>query len=140
MEENSIIISREPKSLTMRPKPRPASVPSDSAIVAKAALRAADRLDVTNKLLARIIGVSEATVSRMRRGDYPLENKPFELAIMFIRLYRSLDAVIGGDDVVAKAWLRNKNSALKEAPIDLIQSVSGLADVIQYLDARRAVV
>jgi hypothetical protein len=41
---------------------------------------------------------------------------------------------------VAKAWLRNKNSALKEAPIDLIQSVSGLADVIQYLDARRAVV
>jgi DNA-binding XRE family transcriptional regulator len=87
----------------MRPKPRPASVPSDSAIVAKAALRAAERLDVTNKLLARIIGVSEATVSRMRRGDYPLENKPFELAIMFIRLYRSLDAVIGGDDAVAKA-------------------------------------
>jgi uncharacterized protein (DUF2384 family) len=124
----------------MRPKPRLASVPSDSAIVAKAALRAADRLDVTNKLLAKIIGVSEATVSRMRRGEYPLENKPFELAIMFIRLYRSLDAVIGGDDVVAKAWLRNKNSALKEAPIDLIQSVSGLTDVIQYLDARRAVV
>ena len=87
-----------------------------------------------------ILGVSEATISRMRRGEYPLENKPFELAIMFIRLYRSLDAVIGGDDAVAKSWLRNKNSALKEAPIDLIQSVSGLTDVIQYLDARRAVV
>lgn len=124
----------------MPTKPRAQSLPSDSAIVAKAALRAADRLDVTNKLLAKIIGVSEATVSRMRRAEYPLENKPFELAIMFIRLYRSLDAVIGGDDVVAKAWLRNKNSALKEAPIDLIQSVSGLTDVIQYLDARRAVV
>ena len=101
-------------------------------------MRAADRLDVTNKLLAKILGVSEATISRMRRGEYPLENKPFELAVMFVRLYRSLDAVIGGDDAVAKTWLRNKNSALKEAPIDLIQSVWGLADVIQYLDARRA--
>jgi uncharacterized protein (DUF2384 family) len=122
----------------MQHKPRRRSVRSESAIVAKAALRAADRLDVTTKLLAKIIGVSEATISRMRRGEHPLENKPFELAVMFIRLCRLLDAVIGGDDAVAKAWLRNKNSALKEAPIDLIQSVWGLADVIQYLDARRA--
>jgi uncharacterized protein (DUF2384 family) len=122
----------------MQHKPRRKSVPSESAIVAKAALRAADRLDVTTKLLAKIIGVSEATISRVRRGEHPLENKPFELAVMFIRLCRLLDAVIGGDDAVAKAWLRNKNSALKEAPIDLIQSVWGLADVIQYLDARRA--
>jgi DNA-binding XRE family transcriptional regulator len=123
----------------MPPKPPPKSVPSDAAIVAKAALHAADRLDLTRKLLAKIIGVSEATVSRMRRGEYPLENKPFELAIMFIHLYRLLDAEVGGDDVVAKAWLRNKNSALKEAPIDLIHSVWGLTDVIQYLDARRAI-
>ncbi len=62
----------------MPTKPRAQSLPSDSAIVAKAALRAADRLDVTNKLLAKIIGVSEATISRMRRGEYPLENKPFD--------------------------------------------------------------
>jgi len=122
----------------MQHKPRRRSVRSESAIVAKAALRAADRLDVTTKLLAKIIGVSEATISRMRRGEHPLENKPFELAVMFVRLYRSLDAVIGGDDAVAKAWLRNKNSALKEAPIDLVQSVWGLTEVIQYLDARRA--
>ncbi len=122
----------------MQHKPRRKSVPSELAIVAKAALRAADRLDVTNKLLAKILGVAEATISRMRRGEYPLENKPFELAVMFVRLYRSLDAVIGGDDAVAKAWLRNKNSALKEAPIDLVQSVWGLTEVIQYLDARRA--
>jgi uncharacterized protein (DUF2384 family) len=122
----------------MQHKPRRRSVRSESAIVAKAALRAADRLDVTTKLLAKIIGVSEATISRMRRGEHPLENKPFELAVMFIRLCRLLDAVIGGDDAVAKAWLRNKNSALKEAPIDLVQSVWGLTEVIQYLNARRA--
>jgi hypothetical protein len=128
------------KESVMRANPHGDAVPSDSAIVVRALVRAADRLDVSNKAVARIIGVSEATISRMRKGDYMLDGKPLELAIMFIRLYRSLDAVVGGDDSVAKAWLRNENSILRDAPLDLIQSVSGLTDVIQYLDARRAVV
>jgi uncharacterized protein (DUF2384 family) len=126
----------------MRAHPRRDSVSSDSAVVTKATLRAADRLNVTNRVLAKVIGVSESTVSRMRKGDYPLERgqKPFELATMFVRLYRSLDAVVGGDDVVASQWLANANTALKGTPVDLIQSVSGLTNVIQYLDARRAVI
>lgn len=115
---------------------------SDAAIVAKAAVRAAERLDIPSKTLARIIGVSEATVSRLRKDDYSLatNQKPFELAVMFIRLYRSLDAVVGGDDAVARAWLRNGNTALDAVPIELVQTVAGLSNVIQYLDARRAVV
>ena len=124
----------------MRLEPSPNSVPSDAAIVVKALVRAADRLDVSNKIIAKTIGVSQASVSRMRKGDYLLEGKPLELAILFVRLYRSLDAVVGGDDAVARAWLRNANSALKEYPLDLMQTVSGLTDVIQYLDARRAVI
>ena len=115
---------------------------SDSALVAKAVMRAADRLGLTHKVLARVIGVSEASVTRMRRGDFPLERsqKPFELAILFIRLYRSLDAIVGGDDAAAGKWLTAPNVALGKAPLDLIQTVSGLSHVIQYLDARRAVV
>jgi len=124
----------------MRAKPDADPVPTDSAIVAKALVRAADRLDVSNKTVSKIIGVSEATISRMRKGDYALDGKPLELAVMFIRLYRSLDAVVGGDDSVAKAWLRNENSMLRDAPLHLVQTVSGLTDVLQYLDARRAVV
>jgi Protein of unknown function (DUF2384) len=126
----------------MRAHPRQDTVSSDSAVITKATLRAADRLNVTNRVLAKVIGVSESTVSRMRKGDYPLERgqKPFELATMFVRLYRSLDAVVGGDDVVASKWLANANMALKGTPLDLIQSVSGLTNVIQYLDARRAVI
>src|ERR1700730_4128868 len=110
----------------MRAHPRQDSVSSDSAVITKATLRAADRLNVTNKVLAKVIGVSESTVSRMRKGDYPLEKgqKPFELAVMFVRLYRSLDVMVGGDDTVASQWLANANMALKGAPLDLIQSVS----------------
>lgn len=126
----------------MAPDPRLQPAVSDSAVITKATIRAAERLGVKNKTLARIIGLSESTVSRMKQGDYPLEQgqKPFELAVLFVRLYRSLDAVIGGDDTVAASWLNNQNTALNAKPIDLIQTVSGLANVIQYLDARRAVV
>lgn len=123
-------------------KPRPDAVIDQAAVLTKATLRAATQLGITNKLLAAVIGVSEATVSRMRSGDYTLQRgqKPFELAVLFVRLYRSLDAIVGGDDAVAGSWLRNRNVALDGEPIVLIQTVPGLTHVIQYLDARRAVV
>ena len=53
----------------MRLVPQPDSLPSDSVIVIKALVRSADRIEMSNKLLARVIGVSEASVSRMRKGD-----------------------------------------------------------------------
>lgn len=122
-------------------QPQPAQIAADEAAVAtKAALRAADRLELSHRLLARIIGVSEATVSRMRAGTYTLSpgDKSFDLALLFVRLYRALDAIVGGDEAVAAAWLRNENQALGQPPLTLIQSVAGLVHVLHYLDARRA--
>ncbi|MBN9063955.1 MAG: DUF2384 domain-containing protein, partial [Rhizobiales bacterium] len=60
--------------------------------------------------------------------------------LLFIRLFRSLDAITGGDEAAARAWLRADNTALGGKPIDMILRISGLLDVIGYLDARRAVV
>ena len=119
-----------------------ASAVSQAAVVSRATLNAASKLRITNKLLANIIGVSEATVSRMYSGRYLLqpEQKSFELAVLFVRLYRSLDAIVGGDDAVASTWLKSRNTALDGEPIAFIQTVPGLMNVIQYLDARRAVV
>ena len=120
--------------------PLPAAV--QAAVLTKATLRAASKLGLTNKALATVIGVSEATISRMHSSDYVLQSgqKPFELAVLFVRLYRSLDAIAGGDDAVAGSWLKNPNTALDAKPIALIQTVPGLMNVIQYLDARRAIV
>ncbi len=123
-------------------KSRPASAADQAAVLTKATLNAATRLGLTNKLLATVIGVSGATVSRMRNGAYKLQRgqKSFELAVLFVRLYRSLDAIMGGDDAVAGVWLKNRNTALDAEPLALIQTVPGLMNVIQYLDARRAIV
>lgn len=125
-----------------RPAPRPSPKADTAAVVTRAALRAANRLGVTSKALAKTIGVSEPTLSRMKKGDYVLETgqKPYELALLFVRLFRSLDAIADGDEAVAASWLRNDNAALGEAPLTLIQSVAGLVNVIAYLDARRALV
>jgi len=119
-----------------------AAKPDPSAVVTKAALKAATQLGMTNRALANVVGLSEATVSRMGSGGYRLQpgQKPFELALLFVRLARSLDAIVGGDDAVAGAWLKNPNTALSDTPLTLIQTVPGLMNVLQYLDARRAVV
>ena len=124
-----------------QPGVRPAKL-SEGAVVTKAVLRSADRLGVSNKALAGIIGLSEASVSRMGSGRFTLApgDKAFELGVMFIRLFRALDAIAHGDDAVSQAWLKNDNAALGGPPLVLIQSISGLVHAVAYLDARRALV
>lgn len=112
----------------------------DAAVVTKAVLRAADRLGISNRVLSRILGLSEASVSRMGSGTFLLlpGDKAFELGMMFVRLFRSLDAIVGGDDQAARGWLEQENTALGGVPRDLIQSLAGLVNVVGYLDTRRA--
>ncbi|PYE87462.1 antitoxin Xre/MbcA/ParS toxin-binding domain-containing protein [Phyllobacterium leguminum] len=119
---------------------RPEPGPSERAsVVAKALIRAADLLAISGKELAAIIGFSEASLSRLRHGsDTTLTGKPYELALLFIRVYRSLDAIMGGDDIAAQEWLRADNTALGGKPLERIKTIDGLTHVLAYLDARRA--
>ena len=112
----------------------------ESAALTKATIRAARKLGLKNRMLSAIIGLSPPTISRMSKGEYELErtSKAFQLSVLFVRLYRSLDAIVSGDENVARAWLNNPNVPLGDKPINLIQNVSGLVNVIDYLDARRA--
>jgi len=109
-------------------------------VLTKAALRAADRLGLSDRQLADIVGVSEATVSRWKRGENLLKpgSKPFELAALLVRAFRSLDAITGGDEAVARRWLAAPNTALAARPVERLTQVQGLVDVTTYLDGRRA--
>lgn len=111
-----------------------------SRILTTATVRAADVLGISGTDLSDIIGLSDSSVSRMRNDGYWLEEgtKPFELAAVFVRFFRSLDAITGGDDNVAKAWMRNANQALGGVPLDQIKTISGLMNGLTYLDSRRA--
>jgi hypothetical protein len=114
------------------------ATPDPALVVAKATLSAADRLGLTNRHLAAVIGSSEASVSRMLRGrGVSPESKEGELALLFVRLFRSLDALVGGDDDKARAWLHALNDHVGGVPAERIKTVEGLVSVIQYLDGMR---
>ena len=63
--------------------------------------------------------------------------KEGELALVFLRVYRSLDALVGGDDEKARRWLGAPNAHLHGVPLQLMRRVDGLVHVAEYLDAMR---
>lgn len=114
----------------------PASAPA--AVLTKATVSAARRLGLRNRELALVIGASEASVSRLRAGrTVQPDSKEGELALLFLRLFRSLDALVGGDEAKARAWLHASNAHIGGIPAERIKHVEGLVDVVQYLDAMR---
>ncbi len=109
-------------------------------VLQKATLKAAELWQINNAELSKIIGVSEPTLSRLyaddHRGIKP-KSKEGELALLFIRAFRALDAFLGNALENEKKWLRAKNRALNGIPLELMKTVSGLVLVVNYLDAIR---
>jgi hypothetical protein len=122
----------------MSPRASALPQPDPAAVIAKAVLSAAARLGLRHRHLAAVLGASEASVSRLQRGrGIDPASKEGELALLFLRLYRSLDALVGGDDERARRWLHADNAHLGGVPAERLNSVQGLVDVVQYLDAMR---
>ena len=127
---------------TMWSTARKPSIPdTDPArVLTQATLRAADLLEIPQRTLADIIGVSASTISRAANGGAPVDpaSKSGELAKLWVRVFRSLDAIVGSNDVAARAWLNSANAAFGgEKPVNRLRSAEGLIQVLQYLDSAR---
>ena len=117
------------------------SAPDPGAVLTRAALRAAEVLDIPQRTLAEIIGVSASTISRAASARAPLDpdSKAGELAKLWLRVFRSLDAIVGSNDAAARAWLGSPNAAFAGAkPLDRLRDAEGLVQVLHYLDNARA--
>lgn len=112
----------------------------DDRVLTTAVSRIADFWGLTNAKLGSVLGLSAATVSRLRSGQARLDpaSKSFEAGQFLLRLFRSLDALLGSDDQAARSWLATRNLDLDARPIDLIDSFKGLIAVCDYVDAHRA--
>ena len=108
-------------------------------VLRKALLRMAERLNLSRRELCTILGISEASLSRLYDGKRFIDpqSKEGELAVMLLRLYRSLDALFGGNDQQCQLWLHSKNTHLNAIPVQLIQTIQGLISTLTYLDAMR---
>ena len=110
-------------------------------VLTEAVRRIAAVWGLTNAQLAAIVGLSAATVSRLRtRADWHLDpdSKPFELAAYLARLFRSLDSMAGSNDEWSRHWLNTENRDLGARPIDMLGRIGGLIEVCDYVDAFRA--
>ncbi|HEY2903483.1 MAG TPA: XRE family transcriptional regulator [Polyangia bacterium] len=130
------------RPLVVAARNAPGKVPAAtlrSKVLTKATVRVADRLGLGQAELAGIIGVSPSTASRMFTGGWVIqeETKNWELAALLVRVFRSLDALVGGNEKQVKQWFQAMNTHLGGAPRQLIASVEGLTNVARYLDAMR---
>ncbi|MGE3920414.1 MAG: antitoxin Xre/MbcA/ParS toxin-binding domain-containing protein [Gammaproteobacteria bacterium] len=115
------------------------SKPRKGKVLSKALQNMNDYLGLKRSELAAIIGTSPASLSRLFSGNHEMNihKKEAELALILLRLYRSLDTLLGGNTKQIQDWLRSPNKHLNGIPIELIQSVEGLIVVTTYLDAMR---
>jgi Protein of unknown function (DUF2384) len=113
---------------------------SDDVILSTAIARIADFWGLSNAKLGVILGLSAATISRLRSGQTALDpmSKSFEAGQYLLRLFRSLDAMMGSDDAATRSWLHATNIDLQARPVDLIDRFKGLMTVCDYVDAHRA--
>ncbi|MEO8603314.1 MAG: antitoxin Xre/MbcA/ParS toxin-binding domain-containing protein [bacterium] len=110
-----------------------------AAVLSRALLRVAALLGLAQKDLAGILGVSTASMSRVVSGERTLQpaSKEGELALLLVRVFRSLDALLGGQEAQVRAWFQAPNAHLGGRPADCVRSVTGLVHVAEYLDAMR---
>ena len=115
------------------------NVEEQKKVLSKALIRMADYLALSRGELSRVIGVSESSLSRLYEGKRHIDplSKEGELAALLLRLFRSLDTLFGGNQKQCQLWLRSQNDHLGSVPVQLIQTIQGLASSVSYLDAMR---
>jgi len=107
---------------------------NDKALLARALLSSAKALGLPQAEVAAVVGRNRTGL--VRDGIDP-DSKSGELALLFVRLYRSVYALTGGDTEAMAHWLNTPNRYFDDAPRALIQSTEGLVRVVHYLDAMR---
>ncbi|WP_018913908.1 MbcA/ParS/Xre antitoxin family protein [Thiomonas sp. FB-6] len=130
----------KPRLLDVQAIPPTPAEADAGRVLAKATLRAATLLGLSGRQLAEVIGSSESTVSRMAGGARALapRSKPGQLATLVIRVYRSLDALVGNDSQARLRWMQSYNDALGTTPLQALRTPEGLVRVVTYLDGARA--
>jgi hypothetical protein len=102
-----------------------------------AVFRAAERMEIGLPMLAKIIGTSYSTITRIRNGKGPQitpGNRDGDMAQLFLRLSLALDTMFPGQQASIKKWLSSHNQHLNFIPAQGIQSPQGLVHAVTYLE------
>ncbi len=112
--------------------------PAADAVLAKAVLRAAEQLGLKQSELAAVLGMHRTAVSRLKTtATLDPASKQGELALLLLRLARALFALTGGDQEWMRHFMRTPNNVTGGVPANQIETIQGMATVLQFVDAIR---
>jgi hypothetical protein len=103
-----------------------------SALLSKAFLNAGKRLSFTTPELSHIVDCDISQVNFINP-----ESKAGIRALYFIRAYKKLYSVLGGDEEEMKLWMKGENTGTGGIPAQQVQEedIAGLVQVMEYLEA-----
>jgi hypothetical protein len=105
-----------------------------SSVLAEALANAGKHLGMSQAELGEIIGKDRTVISR---GRITADSKAGELALLFIRCYRALYVLVGGNSQQMRHWMQTDNLHTGGIPAEQVKTVQGLTTVLEYLDAMR---
>tara|TARA_R100001039_G_scaffold7318_1_gene3359 strand:- start:327 stop:680 length:354 start_codon:yes stop_codon:yes gene_type:complete len=108
--------------------------PDKSAVLGRSLLAAAEELGISKPAIGRMIGRDRTTI--VRNGIDP-DSKAGELALMLLRIYRSLFALMGGSQANMRHFLKTENRGTHGVPMEQLYHIEGMVTVCAYLDAMR---
>lgn len=110
---------------------------SKEAVLSKATLNAAKDLGLGHAELARLLGIDEASGLQLVASKRFLDprKREGERALMLVRIFRALDALVAGDADARVAWMNSHNKAIGDLPKHAIQTTSGLRRTLVYLNS-----
>jgi len=114
--------------------------PDPIRVLTQAVTSAADLMGFNKATLAKILGISAASAGRLYSGQYQLNqhSKEWDMALLLVRLFRSLDAIMAGDERALRSWLKSPNLGLNATPNELVTDAAGLVHIVDYVDSYRA--
>ena len=105
-------------------------------VLTYAVVNVADRLGLNDIQLAKILFAKEDFVTSIKNEKSVLKfgSVPYVQATLLVRIYKSLDAMTGGNQKIGQQWMKSQNSAFGDSPISHILKRQGINDVVKYLD------
>ncbi|KEA62592.1 hypothetical protein ADIMK_3064 [Marinobacterium lacunae] len=112
--------------------------PKAENVLAKAVLNASKQLGLNQSELGSVLGIHRTAVSRLKSNlVLNPKSKEGELALLLIRLARSLFALTGGDQVWIRHFMRTPNRLTAGIPAEQIATIQGLMTVTRIVDGLR---
>ena len=105
-----------------------------AGVLAEALINAGKHLVLNQAELGEIIGKDRTAIGR---GRIDPASKAGELALLFIRCYRALYVLVGGNPQQMRHWMQTENLHTGGIPAEQVKTVQGLTTVLEYLDAMR---